>query len=198
MSKKKAKMAEIKEKENVLPQIGDCSLGNKSKKKKRRPPASTSSNNGLSSVSVPQRAEISDPIFQLKGQKMNTQRVIDEQLANTIAMVLLSESTFYVSYGPNDDIHFRELYTKTTPSFIKDKSELMKYKTGLSADSEYVSGEKLVKFPEFQRSLTCTGESLSPCLHDFRVSNSFKFTCSNINSSFLFLFFRNILYAAII
>ncbi|XP_060607642.1 muscle M-line assembly protein unc-89-like isoform X10 [Ruditapes philippinarum] len=79
-------MAQIKEKENELPQIGDFSWGNKSKRKKRRPLASTSTVNGLTSVSVPQRAEINDPIFQLKGQKMTTQRVVDEQLANTIAM----------------------------------------------------------------------------------------------------------------
>jgi hypothetical protein len=186
-------MAQIKEKENELPQIGDFSWGNKSKRKKRRPLASTSTVNGLTSVSVPQRAEINDPIFQLKGQKMTTQRVVDEQLANTIAMVLLSESTFHISYGPNDEVHLKELYTKTTQSFIKDKSELIKYETGFRVDTEYISDENFVNFPEFQRSLTCTGASLSPCQHDFRVSNYFNpIFCSKTLTLILILFFAEI------
>lgn len=162
-----------KEKENMLPQITDVSWSKKSKRRKRAALASTSSVNGSISVSVPQRGEINDPLFQLKGQKMNTQRVVDEQLASTIAMVLLSESTFEISCSPYDkEFQWKELSTKTIQSFIKEYSEISKFEKSFSFDViENISGQKNAnKFPEFRRSLTCDGAGLSPCEYKHMVS----------------------------
>lgn len=158
---------EQREKESTLPNITEIGWNTKSKLKRRAPHASPSSVNGSSSVSVPPCGEITGPIFQLTGQKMNTERVVDDQIAKAIATVFLSETTFSISCSPYlQEFHLKELSTKTTLRFIKDQSELSKLKQECDFSITEICDELIRNktCPAYQRSLTCDGAGLSPGL----------------------------------
>lgn len=127
----------LKGKENVLPHINNDIGSTMKSKRNRRTPLVSTPGNGSFSVSVPKRTELSDPIFHLKGQRMNTKVVMDEQLANKIAMVLIARCNSDLTWDSNND------------GYTQQGSDIY--------DNVYL--------PNFKRSLTCDGTGLSPHFH---------------------------------